>query len=51
MNRFVLKNTSIKIYIYHFLINIFIKTLQVKVWLGDHVVVLNYFFYGYGGSR
>jgi hypothetical protein len=26
MNRFVLKNTFIKIYIYHFLINIFIKT-------------------------
>jgi hypothetical protein len=26
MNRFVLKNTFIKIYIYHFLINIFMKT-------------------------
>jgi hypothetical protein len=25
MNRFVLKNTFIKIYIYHFLINIFIE--------------------------
>ena len=26
MNRFVLKNTFIKVYIYHFLINIFIET-------------------------
>jgi hypothetical protein len=25
MNRFILKNTFIKIYIYHFLINIFIE--------------------------
>ncbi len=26
INRFVLKNTFIKVYIYHFLINIFIET-------------------------
>ena len=32
MNRFVLKNTFIKIYIYYFSINIFIK-IEVKVML------------------
>jgi len=31
MNRFVLKNTLMKIYIYHFSINIFIKNKKSKL--------------------
>jgi hypothetical protein len=50
MNRFVLKNTFIKIYLYHCLINIFIKNKQSKLNFGDHVIVQNDMFYGYGGS-
>jgi hypothetical protein len=44
-----LKNTFIKIYIYHFLINIFIKNKESKLNFGDHVVVLTDFLYGYQG--
>jgi len=50
MNGFILKNTFIKIYIRHFLINIFIKNKESKLSFRDHVVVLNDFLYGYGGS-
>ena len=49
MNRFVLKNTSINIYIYHFLINIFIK--KESLHFGDRVAILNDFLCEYGGSR
>ena len=50
MNKFVLKNIFIKIYISHFSINIFIITKGSKLCLEDHVVVLNDFFYQHGGS-
>ena len=50
MNIFVLENTFIKIYIYHFLINIFIKNKKSKSSFGDHVIVFSEFLYGYGGS-
>jgi len=50
MDKFVLKNTFIKIYIYHFLINIFIKNKESKLNFGNHVIVLDDFLYGYGGS-
>ena len=50
MNRFVLKNTFIKIYIYHFLLNILIKK-EVKVIFGDRVAVQNHFIFQYGGSN
>ena len=49
MNRFVLKNTFIKIYISHISINIFIIKGS-KLCFGDRVVVLNDFFYQHGGS-
>jgi len=45
MNRFVLKNTFIKVYIYHFSINIFIKNMELKLSFEDLVVVLNDFLY------
>ncbi len=44
MNRFVLKNTFIKVYIYHFSIN------KSKLCFGDRVAVQNDFLYEYGGS-
>jgi len=47
MNRFVLRNIFIKIYIYHFLINIFYKK-ESKLGFRDQVVMLNDFIYGYG---
>ena len=50
MNRFVLKNTFIKIYIYHFLINIFIKNKKSELYFGDCVAVQNDLNYQYGGS-
>jgi hypothetical protein len=43
MNRFVLKNTFIKVYIYHFSINIFYKNKRSKLCFGDRVAVLNDF--------
>ena len=48
MNRFALKNTFIKIYIYHFLTNIFNKNKKSKLDFKDHV--LNNFLYRYGAS-
>ena len=45
MSRFVLKNTFIKIYIYHFLI-FFYKNKELKLGFGDHVGILNNFEYG-----
>ena len=50
MNRFVLKNIFIKVYIYHFSINIFIEIRRSKLYFGDRVAVLNDFLYKYGGS-
>jgi len=50
MNRFVLKNTFIKVYIYYFLINIFYKNKESKLGFGDRVIVLNDFFYEYRES-
>ena len=50
MYRFVLKNTFIKIYIYHFSINIFIEIRSQKLCFEDRVAVLNDFLYEYGGS-
>jgi len=50
MNRCVLKNNFLKVYIYHFLINIFIKNKKSKLDFGDCGVVLNDFFYKYEGS-
>jgi len=47
MNKFVLKNT-IKIYIYHILINIFYKNKKPKLSFRDCVIVLNNFVFGYG---
>jgi len=41
-----LKNTFIKMYIYHFLINIFIKTKSQR----DRVAVQNDFIFEYGES-
>jgi hypothetical protein len=43
INRFVLKINFIKICIYNFLINMFIKKLKLR--FGDRVAVLNDFFY------
>jgi len=45
MNRFVLKNTFIKVYIYHFLIKYFCKNKESKLSFEDRVVVLNEFLY------
>jgi len=50
MNRFVLKNTFIKVYMYHFFDKYFYKNKESKLGFGDRVVVLNDFLYGYGGS-
>ena len=47
MNRFVLENTFIKIYLYHILINIFIKTRSQS---RDRAIVQNKLFYGYRES-
>jgi len=44
MNRFALKYTFIKVYIYHFLINFFYKNKESKLCFDDHAVVLNDFF-------
>ena len=49
MNIFVLKNTFIKIYIYHFSINIFIEK-KSKLCFGDRVAFQNDFLYEYRGS-
>jgi len=46
MNRFMLKNTFIKIYIYHILIKYFYKNKESKLDLGHCVVILSDFFYG-----
>jgi len=43
MNKFVLKNIFMKIYIYQFLINILIKKKKSKLSFGDRVAVLNNF--------
>ena len=51
MNRFVLRNTFIKIYIYHFSTNLFIKNKQSKLWFEDRVSILNVIYFLYGGSR
>ena len=57
INRFVLKNTFIKVYIYFFLINIFFyKNKELKLDFGDHIIItLNDFVYGegdgYGGRE
>jgi hypothetical protein len=50
MNRFVLKNTFIKIYIYHFSINILNKNKKLKLCIGDRVIVQSDFFYKPGES-
>jgi len=50
MNRFVLKNTFIKIYIYHFFDKWFYEKQEVKLGFECRVVVLNDFLYGYEGS-
>jgi hypothetical protein len=50
MNKFILKNIFIKVYIYHFLINIFINK-ELKLGFGDHIVIINDFLYMYGGWR
>ena len=50
MNRFILKSTFIKFYVYHFSINIFSKNKRSKLCFGDRVAVLNDFLYQYGGS-
>ena len=50
MNIFVLKNTFIKIYVYHFSINIFFKNKRSKLCFGDRIAVLNDFLYQYGES-
>jgi len=49
MNRFILKNTFIKIYIYHFY-TYFYKNKKSKLGFGDRIVVLNDVLYEYGGS-
>ena len=51
MNRFVLKNTFIKVYIYYFSINIFIETRSQNCVFGDRVAVQNDFLYEYGGIK
>jgi hypothetical protein len=49
MNRFILQNTFIKVYICWFLTNIFIKKKKSKLYFGDRVAVLNDFIYQTGG--
>ena len=65
MNRFVLENTFIKIYIYHFSTNIFIniyiyilffnnyfyKNKQSKLYFKNRVAVLNVIYFVYGWSK
>jgi hypothetical protein len=43
MNRFILKNTFIKVYIYHFFINIFYKNKRLQLCFEDRAAVLNDF--------
>jgi len=43
MNRFVLKNTFTKVYIYYFLPKYFYKNKRSKLCFGDRVAVLNDF--------
>jgi hypothetical protein len=43
MNRFILKNTFIKVYIYHFFINIFYKNKRSKLCFEDRVTIVNDF--------
>ena len=51
MNRFVLRNTFIKIYIYISLFNkYFYKNKQSKLCFGDCVVILKIFYFLYGES-
>jgi hypothetical protein len=50
MNRFALKNTFIKVYIYNLFIKYFCKKRESKLGFGDRVVVLNDIHYGYRGS-
>jgi hypothetical protein len=50
MNRFVLKNTFIKVYIYHFLINIFYRNKKSKLCFRERVAVQNDFLYENGES-
>ena len=44
MNRFILKNIFIKIYLYFFLISIFIKNKKSKLDFKDRVIVQNDLF-------
>jgi len=50
MNRFVLKNTFIKVYVYHFFYKYFFKNKRSKLCFGDRVAVLNDFLYQYERS-
>jgi hypothetical protein len=45
MNKFVLKNTFIKVYIHHYSINIFCNNKRSKLYFGDSVAVLNVSFF------
>jgi hypothetical protein len=45
MNRFVFKNTFIKVYIHHYSINIFIIKKRSQLYFGDRVTVLNVSFF------
>jgi hypothetical protein len=45
MNRFVLKNTFIKVHIHHYSINIFCNSKRLKLYFGDRVAVLNVSFF------
>ncbi len=49
MNRFVLKNTFIKVYIYHFSINIFIET-KIQNYVLETISLSKTTSYEYGGS-
>jgi len=51
MNRFVFKNTFIKIYIYHFSINIFIKIRNQSYTLETVSLSKNNFMFKYEGSN
>jgi hypothetical protein len=50
MSRFILQIVVIKVYICHFLINIFYKNKKSKLYFEDRVAVLDDMFYEYGGS-
>jgi hypothetical protein len=50
MSRFVLQNNFIKVYIFRFSINIFIKNKKSDLCFGDRVAVLNVKFFEYGES-